>query len=79
MFIFNFTVAGWYSINTILIAYNYATSRFSKDIVHELEFGDIAVVQIEPICSRVTGILILIGNLRCLKEVKTVDSDTWKM
>ena len=30
-------------------------------------------MQIETICSRVTGILKLIGSLGCLKEVKTMD------
>ena len=30
-------------------------------------------MQIYTICSRVTGILILIGSLGCLKEVKTMD------
>ena len=42
-------------------------------VVHELEFGDIAVMQIQTICSAVPGILILIGSLGCLKEVKTMD------
>ena len=42
-------------------AYIYATTIF-----HELEFGDIAVMQI--FCSIVTCILILIGSLRCLKK-----------
>ena len=35
--------------------------------------GDIAVMQIITICSRVTGIIILICSLGCLKEVKTMD------
>ena len=30
-------------------------------------------MQIQTICSRVTGILILIGIFGCLKEVKTMD------
>ena len=30
-------------------------------------------MQILTICSRVTGIVILIGSLGCLKEVKTMD------
>ena len=30
-------------------------------------------MQIQTICSRVTGILILIGSLGRLKEVKTMD------
>ena len=30
--------------------------QVSKEVVHELEFGDIAVVQISTICSRATGI-----------------------
>ena len=30
-------------------------------------------MQIQIICSRVTGILILIGSFECLKEVKTMD------
>ena len=30
-------------------------------------------MKILTICSRVTGILILIGSLECLKEVKTMD------
>ena len=37
--------------------------QVSKEVVHELKFGDIAVIQILTICSRVTGILILIGSL----------------
>ena len=47
--------------------------QLSKSIVHEIKFGDIAVMQIYRICSRVTGILILIDSLGCLKEVKTMD------
>ena len=47
--------------------------QVSKEVVHELKFGDIAVMQILTICSRVTGILILIVNLGCLKEVKSMD------
>ena len=35
--------------------------------------GDIAVMEMQTICSRVTGNLILIGSLGCLKEVKTMD------
>ena len=35
--------------------------QVSKSIVHEFKFGDIAII------------LILIGSLRCLKEVKTMD------
>ena len=42
-------------------------------VVHEIEFGDIAVIQIQTICCRVTGILILIGSFGCLKKVKTMD------
>ena len=42
-------------------------------MIHELEFGGIAVMQIKTFCSRVTGVLILIGSLGCLKEVKTMD------
>ena len=42
-------------------------------MVHEIKFGDIAVIQIQTICGIVTGIIILIGSLRCLKEVKTMD------
>ena len=30
-------------------------------------------IQIQTICSRVTGILILIDSLGCLKEVKTMN------
>ena len=45
----------------------------SKEVVHELEFGNIAVMQILTICSRVTRILILIDSLGCLKKVKTID------
>ena len=30
-------------------------------------------MQIKTICSRVAGILILIGSLGCLKEVETMD------
>ena len=30
-------------------------------------------MQIETICSRITGILILIGSLGCLKDTKTMD------
>ena len=47
--------------------------QVSKNIVNEIKFGDIAVLKIQTICSRVTGILILIGSLGCLKEVKTMD------
>ena len=47
--------------------------QVSKEVIHELEFGDIAVMIIYIICSRVTGIFILIGSLGCLKEVKTID------
>ena len=42
-------------------------------VVHELEFEDIAAMQIYTICSRVTGILILIGSSGCLKEVNTME------
>ena len=42
--------------------------QLSKSIVHEIKFGDIAVMYISTICHIVTGILILIGRLRCLKE-----------
>ena len=38
----------------------------------KIESWDIAVMQIETICGKVTGILILIGSLRCLKEAKTM-------
>ena len=37
--------------------------QVSKEVVHELEFGD--VMQIYTICRRVTGILILNGSLGC--------------
>ena len=47
--------------------------QVSKEVVQELEFSHIAVMQIYIICSRVTGILILIGSLGCLKEVKTME------
>ena len=30
-------------------------------------------MQIQTICNRMTGILILSGSLGCLKEVKTMD------
>ena len=45
----------------------------SKEVVHELDFGDIAVMQIKTMCCRVTGILILIGSLGCLKDEKPMD------
>ena len=47
--------------------------QVSKEVVHELTFGDISVMQIETISSRATGILILIGRLGSLKEAKTMD------
>ena len=56
-----------------MLNYNYATSRFCKEVVHELEFRDIAVMQIYTLCSRMTLLLILNGSLGCLKEVKTMD------
>ena len=54
----------------VLLPCNY---HFTRSIVHEIKFGDIAVMQILTICSRVTGILILIVSLGCLKEVKTMN------
>ena len=57
--------------DALLQPHNY---QVSKEVVHGLEFGDIAVMQILTICSRVTGILILIGSFGCLKEVKTMDT-----
>ena len=36
--------------------------QVSKEAVHELEFPDIAVMQVKTICHIVTGILILIGS-----------------
>ena len=45
----------------------------SKSIVHEIKFGDIAVIKIQTICYLVTGILVLIGGLRCSKEAKLMD------
>ena len=41
--------------------------KVSKEVVHKLKFGDRAGMQNANInnCSRVTGILILIGILRC--------------
>ena len=48
--------------------------QISKEIVHELKFGDIAVMQIQTICNIATGFfLTLIGRLECLKEAKTMD------
>ena len=41
--------------------------QISKKVVHEIKFGDIAVMKIKTMCGVVTGILILIGSLRCLK------------
>ena len=45
----------------------------SKKVAHEIKFGDIADMHIYTICGIVSGILILIGSLRCLKEAKTMD------
>ena len=36
-------------------------------------FGDKAVMQIYTMCGIETGIIILIGSLRCLKKAKTTD------
>ena len=45
--------------------------QVSKEEVHEITFGDIAVIfKNTNICHMVTGILIPIGSLRCLKEAK---------
>ena len=60
------------------VSYTHATSRLAKGyIVHDLGFGDIAVMQIETICSRVTGLLI--GSLGCLKKGKNDGHDTSTM
>ena len=48
-------------------------NQVSKGVFHELKFGDVAVMQIQTICSLVTNILILIGSLRCLKEADPMD------
>ena len=60
---------GWKYSKTSKIRnkYNYATTKLAKKVVHEIKFGDIAVMKIKTICGVVTGILILIGSLRCLK------------
>ena len=47
--------------------------QVSKKVVHEIKFGDIAVIQIQTICGIVTVIIILIDSLRCLKEAKAMD------
>ena len=39
-------------------------------VVHELKIGDIAFMQIQTICNKVAGILVLIDSL---KEAKTMD------
>ena len=44
--------------------------QVNKKVVHEIEFGDIIVMQLKTICCIVTGIIILIDSLRCLKEAK---------
>ena len=49
---------------------NHQVSLF---VFHEIEFEVIAVIETKPIDHTVTGILILIGNSRCLKEVNTTD------
>ena len=49
----------------VLQACNY---QVSKSIVHEIKFGDIDSCKYEQFVIYVTGILILIGSLRCLKE-----------
>ena len=41
--------------------------QVSKKVVYEIKFGDIAVMKILLICGVVTGILIVIVSLRCLK------------
>ena len=41
-------------------------------VVHEIKFGDIAVVKLLTICGIVAGIIILIGRSRCIKEANTM-------
>ena len=50
------------------VIYYHATTSLAK-VVHEIKFGDIAVTQIVTIYGIMTGIVILISSLRCLKDM----------
>ena len=57
----------------VFVKYYHATTSLAKSIVQESKFGDIAVMYEGCLanisnCHIVTGILILIGSLRCLEE-----------
>ena len=58
---------------SLLIFLQQCNYQASKEVVHELEFGDIASCKYKQICTRATRILILIGSLGCLKEAKTMN------
>ena len=73
-----FSISSLYSFSAEMDTYTIQPRNYqvSKRVVHEIKFRDITVIQIEKICGIVTGIIILIGSLRCLKEAKTMGHDT---
>ena len=46
--------------------------QIRKQVVHEIEYGDVAVMHIYTLCGIVTDILILIDSLRCFKETAKI-------